>query len=331
MERPADNKALSLINKLDHPDRVVSAPYVLTPHGTKFLRDLTVTLPVAKMGDRNLQVAYLEDENDKSWEVIGVPQNDGKKASLEIGHFSVLVLILADEPVPEVDASDDIDAGVGGDAGGLVDASEAPDAGAAGEAGADIDASFDAAVDAGPTSLYQRLIDCKLVDMLGTFVDNHPPYGPYEQCKRDCLLASTCGDVQSYHCFGGDFSPSPALLTCQDNCAPQVPCPGTPDTAARCDGTPYCHNGEDEQDCLAGVSFACGGTNYPALVRCDGNPDCPNSEDELGCPLFTCPGTSNTIRAAQVCDGPMDCFNTQNPEQSDEPSTCVQVICPVGG
>src|SRR5688572_6866466 len=66
MERPADGKALDLVQRFKtDQDRIASAPYVLTPHGTKFQEEVTVTLPLAKSGSREVSVAWLENENDK--------------------------------------------------------------------------------------------------------------------------------------------------------------------------------------------------------------------------------------------------------------------------
>lgn len=333
IERPADDKALALIQKLERPGGVVSAPYVLTPHGTKFLRDVTVTLPVSKMGDRNLQVAYLEDEKDQDWEIIGVPTSSGKQASIELGHFSVLVLIESEGPAPEVDAASEIDAAVAPEVDAGVDAAEPPDARVEPDASVDIDgsivdASFDAAVEAGLPTLYQRYVECGFVASGGMFVDHDPPEGPFEQCRRNCLLtAATCLDLQQNHCYHGDFSPSAELSACDTACAPFVVCAGAGYEGRRCDGNPQCPNAEDESGCDSALYFSCGGVSLNATVRCDGYPDCANSEDELGCATFACYPTGDTIPASRVCDGTMDCPDTQNPQLNDEPSTCAQIDC----
>lgn len=334
IERPADEKALGLIEKLARPDRVLSAPYVLTPHGTKFLRDVTVTLPIAKMGDRNVQVAYLEDEKDTDWEIIGVPKGSGKQASIEIGHFSVLVLIDAD--------GDELEAGTERDAGGNeadtgadpgLDGGVAPDASATADANVDIDGRvIDASVEPGLPTLYERYVDCGFATEGGMYVDRDPPEGPWEHCRRTCLLTTaTCLDLQQYQCYHGDYSPSPALAACELECAPVFSCADPEYTGYRCNGYSECPNGEDEMGCDPALQFVCpsGGGTISVTSRCDGYNDCENGEDEAGCRTFTCPFSGGVIPYSRVCDGNMDCQDTQNPQLNDEPSNCVQYECSI--
>jgi hypothetical protein len=131
IERPNDTKAVALVGKLKQDqDLIVSAPYVLTPHGTKFKEDVTVTLPLAKEGKREVQVAWLEDEDDTEWKLLGTAKTDGKKAQITVKHFSVLVVIEDGSdlrPMEDIDVP--ADAGAVADAGGAaLDAGEARDA-----------------------------------------------------------------------------------------------------------------------------------------------------------------------------------------------------------
>ncbi|HEX6241107.1 MAG TPA: hypothetical protein VFZ61_09455, partial [Polyangiales bacterium] len=126
MERPADGKALDLVQRFKtDQDRIASAPYVLTPHGTKFQEEVTVTLPLAKSGSREVSVAWLEDENDKEWKKLGVAKSDGKNAQITLKHFSVLVVIEDASDLPEIEDIQDEPR----EAGARADASEGSDAG----------------------------------------------------------------------------------------------------------------------------------------------------------------------------------------------------------
>jgi hypothetical protein len=94
LKRPRDDEALGLVKTMKSGDKLASAPYVLTPHGSKFNKDVEVTLPIAK--GRNvdkLKVAWLEDEDDTSWELIGAPEVDGDRATIKVKHFSVFALV----------------------------------------------------------------------------------------------------------------------------------------------------------------------------------------------------------------------------------------------
>jgi hypothetical protein len=141
MERPSDEKAVSLVRSLKDYQAIVSAPYVLTPHGTKFREPVTIEIPVTKQTDKKLVVGWLENESDKNWKMLGEPVVKDGIAKLAIDHFSVVILLeeeranLADD---EGDGEDPLpvlkDAGPGSlPPSGLIDASvRLPDAGSAG-------------------------------------------------------------------------------------------------------------------------------------------------------------------------------------------------------
>ncbi len=135
LKRPADSVALALIKGLASTDKVASAPYVVTPHGTKFKAEVEVTLPVVKDRDlKKLRVVWLEDEKDTKWKELGVPEVTGKEAVVRVDHFSVLLLVEGErEPSGAQPGYDDEDGGAGGEDmlaagdasdGGSVDASE---------------------------------------------------------------------------------------------------------------------------------------------------------------------------------------------------------------
>lgn len=160
MKRPNDKDAVVLVKSLRSVDDLVSAPYVLTPHGTKFKKPVSIELPVNKQNHGELVVGWLEDESDTHWKKLGTPTIADGKAKIEVDHFSVLVLLEADAAGLTDDAADGgevVDAGAAEDAGaqavpdadatGAADAgstSTSADAGAAAEADAGISAFPDA-------------------------------------------------------------------------------------------------------------------------------------------------------------------------------------------
>lgn len=137
IERPADEDAIKLVKPLKDYLAIVSAPYVLTPHGTKFKAPVTVEIPITKQTDKKLVVGWLENESDKSWKRLGEPTVRDGVAKIAVDHFSVLILLeeeranLAGEEAAEGGAG--ADAGVSSyDAGSLgapVDAAVQSDAG----------------------------------------------------------------------------------------------------------------------------------------------------------------------------------------------------------
>jgi hypothetical protein len=360
MERPADGKAIDLVERFKKDqDRIVSAPYVLTPHGTKFKEDVSVTLPVSKTGDRELSVAWLEEENDSEWKLLSVAKSDGKTAEVKLKHFSVLVVIedasdLA--PVPELpdDRPDASTSEPGADAGAGMDR---PDAGAGVDrdayvevdAGDELPAEPDAgvrdagmmpALDAGTgvgdgsTSLpeagvaqsqLETLESCGLVLSPGKFSESgfggHPEDTLFSYCVHSCFNGASCMDAQIYRC-DTDGQVSLEVSTCLATCQQPIDyCPENPSfPVLRCDGTADCADGRDELGCDPARLFDCGdGTRLAHTRRCDGTPDCPSSADESGC--FLCDGDSSTIPPFQVCDGVPDC-NDGADEQG-----CAEISC----
>jgi hypothetical protein len=116
LKRPPDREALALLEHLPSKNKVASAPYVVTPHGTKFKLEVEVELPIAKGRDRDkLKVVWLEHEKDTRWKELAVPEVNGTKATVRVDHFSVLLLV--EDPQASGGAQpgvDDEDAGEGG-------------------------------------------------------------------------------------------------------------------------------------------------------------------------------------------------------------------------
>lgn len=96
LRRPDDEKAISLVKSLKDYQAIVSAPYVLTPHGTKFREPVSIELPITKQTDKKLVVGWLENEGDTKWKMLGVPVVKDGIAKLDIDHFSVVILLEED-------------------------------------------------------------------------------------------------------------------------------------------------------------------------------------------------------------------------------------------
>jgi alpha-tubulin suppressor-like RCC1 family protein len=160
LERPKDSRAVALVQSLDKQIKLASAPYVVTPHGTKFKAEVEVTLPITKDSSKEkLSVLWLEDEKDTKWKHLDVPTVESGEAKIKVSHFSVLLLVegdLSDEDTPKcpvgVTSSDtgDCAAPVTGLAAGNGDICALRDDGTVscwgyngeGELGEDTDASF---------------------------------------------------------------------------------------------------------------------------------------------------------------------------------------------
>jgi hypothetical protein len=138
VERPADSKAIALVESLKSVKAVASAPYVLTPHGTEFAKDVKLEIPVVNNKDRELVVAWLKDESDREWKYLDSPTVENDVATVTLKHFSVVVLLDRARSGLTIDApdagADDKDAGAPvQDAGRAADDAgkdEPPDAGA---------------------------------------------------------------------------------------------------------------------------------------------------------------------------------------------------------
>lgn len=291
VERPADKEALALVKTLDKKQRLSSAPYVVTPHGTPFEKDVEVTLPIAKdRKTQNLKVMWLEDEDDKEWKSLGKPEISEGKARLKVKHFSVLVLV---EETPEpVDVGGDTDNSDGARA-------------------------------------LARLTECGLIERQGDFAAV-TLMASEERCAFDCQLSLPCEVLESVTCSSEGAEPDLSeLYACMEKCGRPFACgDGTtvPFTYV-CDGEPDCLDGEDELDCPASTFFTCdSGEGVPASFACDGEADCQDASDEDAerCQgkLFTCDDGQRTIALSAVCDLYNDCA-----DGSDEPARCAKTSC----
>ncbi len=85
--------AVPFVGRLAASELPASSPYVLTPHGTEFAEPIEVSLPIdAGLQHELLQVSWLEDESDTTWESLGLAQVLGQYAVVRMSHFSLLIL-----------------------------------------------------------------------------------------------------------------------------------------------------------------------------------------------------------------------------------------------
>jgi hypothetical protein len=145
VERPSDTKAIEFVETLKTVKAVASAPYVLTPHGTEFAKDIKLEIPVVNNKGKNLVAAYLKDENDREWKYLDTPTVENDVATVTLKHFSVIVLLDRERAGFEIEEPADApDAGAARDAGSARDASTSEeDAGAELDAGTDTDPGAD--------------------------------------------------------------------------------------------------------------------------------------------------------------------------------------------
>lgn len=315
LKRPSDEEALDMVKSMKDEYKLASAPYVLTPHGSNFEKDVEVTLPVAKDRDGDkLRVAWLSDEKDKSWELIGTPEVSAGKATIKVDHFSVFALV-------EYEAGDhpgvDLDSGVSPRSDGGVSPQED---------GGDVQADSGAWTDAGADlslqeSFYKKFETCGILERPGDFsvdVDSDDD----DLCELTCIANASCADFlmfgcgatedysdRLYECVSACYGGRPIIRSTPDFCGPG-------EDAEVCDGWEDCSDGSDENGCPAGTHFICtDGEKVPASDACDGGEDCWDGSDENNCPAgihFQCTNGQRVPVAAR-CDGGWDCS-----DESDE-------------
>lgn len=314
MKRPPDRDAKQLVKNLGPGQRLSSAPYVLTPHGTSFLKDVDLTLPIARGSPERLKVAWLTHEQDTDWKVISAPKTAGNTATISLQHFSVLVLFEDLEGEPEMD-------------GGIPDASS--DSGQASEAspadaGAIVDSGGpDVSPDGSIVQLVRtRLEACGLVTQPGEFLPNidETEIESEFRCEVNCWTIAPCLEFLAYTGFCGEREdepqPSAEVQRCFEACLGHpyyLSCmdfEGAPIMAHVCDTYAECADGADERDCPADTYFICGdGARVPGYARCDAYADCQDGTDELDCPastFFMCTSGERIAREDE-CDGFRNC------------------------
>lgn len=325
MKRPRDEEALPLLKMVTPEYKAVSAPYVVTPHGKRFSKEVELSLPVGKGKADRLEVAFLDDEDDTSWEIHGKPKlDDDGSAKVALKHFSVYVLL------ERIDDEPELDAGTATNDGGLDgEVDVAPDTGAVADAGPDAtqtDGGF-------AERLSARLSECNLLSQPGKLSDELSLDTAEQRCAASCLFDAHCDDVMAEVCEG-TTSPTSAYTSCVLKCfsfsiVECVTVVGTTNIVASCDGFAQCMDGADEANCPDSAFFTCVDSSagrVPIGTRCDGNPDCTDGSDEQSCPpgtQFTC-DSGEVVAATYECDNELDCA-----DGSDE-ARCPKFQCKDG-
>lgn len=352
LKRPTDRNSLSLLKRVQPEFKVASAPYVVTPHGTTFEKDLELTLPIAKGKTDRLVVARLDDEEDSTWEVHSTPKISEGAAKIPVRHFSVYVLLEVLEgelPLPGEELLD----------GGLI---EPADGGVSGAVDGMVISMLP------PSDLHERvkarLAQCGLVAVPGAYDEDFGPLDQRAMCSVACLFDAACADWEAEFCLG--LSISDALQTCFTKCdafsivecmtafnglqivascdghsqcvdgQDEANCPSEAFLACtgfsgervpvseKCNGWESCSDGSDEDGCAPGVHFVCetGGERVSSHVRCDGYSDCGDASDEANCELFSCADGAQRVPRKLVCDLSRDCS-----DGSDEDQACLKLTC----
>jgi hypothetical protein len=332
MERPADGKALDLVNRLPKAaDRIASAPYVLTPHGTKFLSDVTIKLPLSKKDATAVSVAWLEDEDDSDWKVLASAEIEGDKAAVKLKHFSVLLLIEDASDLPRLDAggvSTDEDGGESaGDAGDEARDATPPDQDEDAEIGVELDAGTDeldasaaepdarAALDAGDDPLDAATrADAQPAADASAGGDGAVPAGSLLAKLSQCGLVTQQGSLPEPEL-------SDPISRCHYRCLLAGPC-------SDMEGF-YCLNGDttytsETQACFSGCGptfFVCPDQSQ-GYFQCNGVFECLNGEDEAACdpPYFQCP-SGGRVPSYMRCNQVFDC------QAGEDEQGCTWHVC----
>lgn len=324
MKRPADAEALPLVKNVTAQYKVASAPYVVTPHGTTFNKDLQLELPIAKGRTDKLVVAHLDDEKDTTWEIAGVPEISAGIAKVNVRHFSVYVLLERTESTSDVPSSGTVkervlaklkSCGLVKRDGKLADNFDVRTEEDVCEADCVLKA---------PCSDFEQIFcaDSDTTTIESCF-ESCGGYGRVE-CATDYDGVTKVDACDGYEdCIDGSDEkncPASAFLSCTGhNQEERVP------VSNKCDGYEDCIDGSDESGCSADLYFTCkDGERVAADSRCDRYEDCDDGSDEVGCKFFQC-GDGDQVDEDSVCDLYADCA-----DGSDEAQGCLTLTCELG-
>lgn len=167
----------------------------------------------------------------------------------------------------------------------------------------------------------RRLTECGV--LTGTRFARCEDDSPALACLVACATGSSCEDIISAYCAADQNDYAECALKCRElpmgfMCSDGTIIRGT----WKCDGTPDCPDGEDE-DCPEGTFVCQGGQHIPAGWHCDGNNDCPGAEDEGDCPgspMFVC-ADGVMLSESDECDGVPDCAG------GEDEADCTKLVC----
>ncbi|HEX6243071.1 MAG TPA: hypothetical protein VFZ61_19290, partial [Polyangiales bacterium] len=296
LERPDDSKSLKLIESLDKSQKIASAPYVVTPHGTSFKRDVEVELPIAQASaGKSLDVRWLADESDTEWKKLGKASIEGAKAKIKVDHFSVLILVESDA------LEQPADAGAAEDAEPLEGSTQPAE-----DAVAPLPEAGDALSDAGTTApdVVEPAPDAPIAVACATGSFDHDGL-PATACVpwTDCTLGEYVREAGSgtldrtcASCPAGSFSAAPNALVCNawKSCAP----------GSFVSTEPSAQNDRSCTACAAGTQSL-----EVNAVSCQPIGACP-----LGM-LETAPATATTPASCEACAAGFFCPGGPQAEQ----------------
>jgi hypothetical protein len=269
LSRPPDKEALAFVKSTDK--KLASAPYVITPHGQAFDKQVEVTLPVSgQVNTDKVQVMYLADEKDRDWKVVGKPQVSAGKAKIMLDHFSVLLLVE--------------------ESGGVV---AMPQADAGAMSGDPCDRCPEGQVCGG-----DGLRECVPAPVACALIQCGGPSSECGELADGCGGVLNCGDCPDGQTCGASGVPN----RCGSGGSACVPTACTPGTcgllADGCGGTLDCGT-----DCPAGES--CGGGGVPSV--CGAPPCVPLTCPELAAECGTLDNGCGTQLDCGACSGGMVC------------------------
>ena len=167
----------------------------------------------------------------------------------------------------------------------------------------------------------RRLTECGV--LTGTRFARCKDDSPALACLVSCATGASCDDIINAYCAADPNEYADCALKCRELPMGFTCNDGTIIRATwKCDGTPDCPDGEDE-DCADGTFVCQGGQHIPAGWHCDGNNDCPGAEDEADCPdspMFVC--DDGVVRPeSDECDGVPDCAG------GEDEADCTKLVC----
>jgi hypothetical protein len=137
----------------------------------------------------------------------------------------------------------------------------------------------------------EHLRECKVVGA-GTFQVGEVE-DAFARCTLECVIETSCANLQEELCSGGRLDPNGAYLKCTEACydstvASQFMCSDGSRVPHRqvCDLQEDCADGEDEAQSCPEHVCADGEVLLAKSVRCNGVSDCEDGSDEDGCATF---------------------------------------------
>jgi Low-density lipoprotein receptor domain class A len=144
------------------------------------------------------------------------------------------------------------------------------------------------------------------------------PTGGQELCEVNCMLSSTCEDLEQTMCTA---TPVATIIDCFDGCEETHGFECTDgefvDEDAECNGWEECTDGSDEEGC---PQFVCDDDERVQInAECNGWEECTDGSDEVGCTMWMCDDGVQEILENQRCSFYEDC--TDGSDEAGCPNT----------